>query len=95
MKSVIYLRDRPSPQKKWLEKEKDVENGIQYKLKTIWPNAPEFDNLYRIGFNKDKSINFIDFDGGPLLYKGYTYLNYTIQDIFQDNDEIKVILSNG
>lgn len=35
MKSVIYLRDRPSPQKKWLEKEKEVENGIQYKLKTI------------------------------------------------------------
>lgn len=94
MKDLINLIDRPSPQKKWLEKEKEVENGTQYRVKSKWPGAPEFDNYYRVGFNDDNGIDFIDFDGGPFLRKKCTYLDYKIEDIFNDEDGLKMVLSD-
>lgn len=93
MKDVIYLYDRPSPQKKWLEKEKDVANGTQYSVKTEWPNYPEY-NYYRVGFDDNSGIDFIDFDGGPFLRKGCNYLNYLIKDIFNEGDGLKMVLTN-
>lgn len=94
MKDLINLIDRPSPQKKWLEKEKEVENGTQYRVKSEWPGAPEFDTYYRIGYEDDNSIIFIDFDGGPFLRKECRYLDYKIEDIFNDEDGLKMVLSD-
>ncbi len=94
MKDVIYLTDRPSPQKKWLEKEKDVKNGTQFRVKSVWPGAPEFDSYSRIGYDDNNNIIFIDFDGGPFLRKECKYLDYKIEDIFNDGEGLKIVLSD-
>ena len=94
MKDVIYLTDRPSPQKKWLEKEKEVENGTQFRVKSEWPGPPELNGYSRIGYNDDDTIMFIDFDGGPFMRKECRYLDYKIEDIFYDVDGLKIVLSD-
>ncbi len=73
MKEEYILHDRPSGQiKKLLLITKQLDTIGEYEIYTKWPNCPELDNYMRIGFDLSNIIDYIDFDGGPFIQRGYT-----------------------
>lgn len=71
MKEEYILHDRPSSQIKKLILVNKQDNIGEYEIYTKWPNYPELDNYMRIGFDLNNIIDYIDFDGGPFITRGY------------------------
>ena len=77
-----------------LESQSD-HNGV-YKVYTKWPGHPDLDDYLRIGYNGEKHINYIDFDGGPWLTIGSKVGDYTITDFTHNGNfgDVKVIVQD-
>ena len=78
-----------------LESQSD-HNGV-YKVYTKWPGSSDLDDYLRIGYNDEKHIVYIDFDGGPWLTIGSKVGDYIITDFIHDGEfrEIKVIVDDN
>ena len=68
-----------------------------YKVYTKWPGYPNLDNYLRIGYDNEKHIDYIDFDGGPWLTIGSKVGDYIITDFihYVEFIEIKVIVDDN
>ena len=68
-----------------------------YKIYTKCPGYPDLDDYLRIGYDDNKCISYIDFDGGPWLTIGSKVDNYTITDFTHNGDfgDIKVIVDDN
>ena len=77
-----------------LESQND-HSGI-YKVYTKWPGYPDLNDYLRIGYDDEKHIKYIDFDGGPWLTIGSKVGGYTITDFTHNGNfgDIKVIVQD-
>ena len=68
-----------------------------YKVYTKWPGHSDLDDYLRIGYDKERHIDSIDFDGGPWLTIGSKVGDYIITDFIHDGEfrEIKVIVDDN
>ena len=68
-----------------------------YKVYTKWPGHSDLDDYLRIGYDKKRHIDYIDFDGGPWLTIGSKVGDYIITDFIHDGEfrEIKVIVDDN
>ena len=68
-----------------------------YKVYTKWPGHSDLDDYLRIGYDDNKYISYIDFDGGPWLTIGSKVGDYIITDFIHDGEfrEIKVIVDDN
>ena len=68
-----------------------------YKVYTKWPGHSDLDDYLRIRYDKERHIDYIDFDGGPWLTIGSKVGEYIITDFIHDGEfrEIKVIVDDN
>ena len=68
-----------------------------YKVYTKWPGHSDLDDYLRIGYDKERHIDYIDFDGGPWLTIGSKVGNYIITDFIHDGNfkKIRVIVDDN
>ena len=68
-----------------------------YKVYTKWPGHSDLDDYLRIGYDKERHIDYIDFDEGPWLTIGSKVGDYIITDFIHDGEfrEIKVIVDDN
>ena len=86
MKEIFELRERPSQQIKELRLlyEESPNIGV-YKVFSQWPGYPGLDTYCRVISDNDLNVKAIDFDGGPIIGKGYLLDNDNeIIDITRD-----------
>ena len=100
MKKIIDLSKAGhalTPQIKQLHLESQNGHSGIYKVYTKWPGSPDLDNYLRIGYDDEKHIKYIDFDGGPFLAIGSKVGDYIITDFIHDGDfkNIKVIVDDN
>lgn len=68
-----------------------------YKVYTKWPGHSDLDDYLLIGYDNERHIDYIDFDGGPWLTIGSKVGDYIITDFIHDGEfrEIKVIVDDN
>lgn len=92
MEQTFKLHERPSEQIKELRLLVDNENSGIYKLYTKWPGYSGLDTYYRVSYSPEK-IEFIDFDGGPLISRGFMLDdNNQITDIYEDKNSYEFLV---
>lgn len=88
MEQTFKLVERKSPQIKELRLlYEDTEKSGIYKVFSQWPGYPSLDNYGRILYNQNDpdKIDGLDFDGGPMIYRGYKPDKHNIiTDIYCD-----------
>lgn len=96
MKNKYVLKERESQEVKELLLEtlySDQNNnrvGV-YLVQAYWKDDPK-NSYIRIGYNNDgKTINFIDFDGGPLIGVGSIIEDIRVKLIVEENNNIKIV----
>lgn len=87
MNDVFKLHERRSQQIKELRLLIDNgDNGV-YKIYIKWPGSPELDDYMRIIYTDYSHPDALDFDGGPMIYKGFHLDDYNvITDIYRDKN---------
>ena len=88
MKQIFELIGRPSPQIKELRLlyENNDNVGV-YKIYSKWEGAPELDGYCRILYSENDKIDGLDFDGGPMIYRGFSLDKHNkIIDIYKDKN---------
>ena len=86
-----------TPQIKQLHLESQNGHSGVYNIYTKWPDCPDLDDYLRIGYNDEKHITYIDFDGGPWLTIGSKVDDYTITGFTHNGNfgDIKVIVDDN
>ena len=98
MKSKYVLKERESQEVKELLLENTYidQNGNKlgvYTIRAYWKDDPN-NGYIRVGYSNDGSINFVDFDGGPLIGVGTVIDDVKVKLINEENNNIKVVVED-